>query len=254
MNVRERPSAIVLCVVAPLLLWISAASAASLEGRTALAKSPVGGALVRARTIDGSNIFVTRTDANGHYVLKDLRAGTYLLEVEVEGQLAFRARIEVREPATKRDIALVTSESVPYVSIQILKAIDDAVVTINDVQVLRWGVDAGEIRRFALRQPRNTLEVIVNNKAAGGSGLPIFGSHPSAPWRYHVVIRTSDGEKLEFQYGQETAAEWLLGKRFPALRGTLVVDEVSHKVSLVNVDRDLWKKSPVSRRAPSIQF
>jgi Carboxypeptidase regulatory-like domain len=254
MNSRTQVSATIVCILSVLLWRVSVASAATLEGRTTLAKSAVSGALVRARTIDGPNIFVTRTDSNGHYALKDLLAGTYLLEVEVEGQLAFRARIEVREPATKRDIALITSESVPHVSIQIVKAVDDAVVTLNDVQVLRWGVDAGEIRRFALPQARNTLEIFVNSKPAGGSGLPIFGSRPAVPWQYHVIIRTSDGKKWEFKDGQEAAAEWLLGKRFPVLRGILIVDETSQAVNLVNVDRDIWKKNPFAHRVPSIQF
>src|SRR5262245_34934427 len=136
MNARWSSSAIPLGTTLVLLWWTSTASPASLEGRTTLAKNPVGGALVRAWTIDGPNFFATRTDANGQYVLRDLRSGTYLLAVDVEGQLAFRALVDVRDPTTKRDIALVPGESVPYVSLQLVKAVDDAIVTINAVQVL----------------------------------------------------------------------------------------------------------------------
>jgi len=241
-------------LIAPLLSFVSAASAASLEGRTTLGHSAVSGALVRAQDIDGPNVFITQTDTNGRYLLKGLGAGAYLLEVEVEGQLAFRARIEVREPTTRRDIGLVTSESVPYVNLQIVSASDDAVVTLNGIQVLRWGVDGGETRKFALTQPRNILEVAVTLMASVASGIPIFGGRTPARWRYHVIIRTGDGDKWEYQDAQESAAVWPEKSRVPVLRGTLIVDGATRNVRLVEVDRDLWKKTPPSRRMPSIQF
>lgn len=238
-----------------LLLSLGAASAATLEGRTTLRASPVSGALVRARNLDGPHIFITRTDAKGNYALKDLSAGSYLVEVEVEGQLAFRARIEVREPTNKHDIVLVTTDSVPYVSIQLVAAVDDAVVTINDVQVLRWGVDAGEIRRFELTRPSNTLEVSVINKASAASSIPFFGSRTPTAWRYHLIVWTPDGDKREFKAGQEAAAAWLQGKRFTVLRGTLAVEAAGRRVKLRNdFDEDLWQKSAPARRIPSIQF
>ena len=240
-------------LIASLLGWCSATWAASLEGQTTLGDDAVSGALVRARGIDRPSVFITRTAANGRYLLKGLDPGPYLLEVEVEGQLAFRERIEVRDPTTMRDIGLVTADSAPYVSIQIVGAVDDAVVILNKVQILRWGRDRSEMRKFALTQPsRNTLEVFVTPPASAGWSWP-FSRASSVVWRYHLVVQASDGKGQPYEGAQPTPAGWPSRKSVRVFEATLVVDDTG-KVTLQSVDREAWKKATADDRSPPVQF
>src|SRR5262245_15563806 len=103
--------------VGAMLFATSAAAANSvLEGIVKDAKGrPIQGADVRIESTNGATLLTTaKTDANGHYVLKDLAAGTYRATLVVNGAVKTSINNTTVEPdeSTKLNFDLTQTRAV----------------------------------------------------------------------------------------------------------------------------------------------
>ncbi len=219
------------------------AHGAVLSGRVTInGTRPAPRALVRLSNMDSKYTSVTRTDVNGIYTLADAPDGAYLLEVEVDGQLAFRESTTLSGPATK-DIDLITTDRVASVQIQITEADDDALVLINGAVVAAWRRDGPHPTRVALTSGSNRLEVRVYNQRSFTGGVRLFGGRKPEGWHYCIRISaTNNPQLLSVCDGESEPAEHgpRFDKIFTVLTGDLLADPRSNDVVIQNLNPKAW--------------
>jgi hypothetical protein len=99
----------ILTFVSGLLLAATLASAADLAGRVTARGAPLPGALVTANLLGPRGpaaVSVVRTDSGGVYVFRALRAGEYILLVDINGRRIYQGRITLTNSALVKNIAL----------------------------------------------------------------------------------------------------------------------------------------------------
>ncbi len=96
-------------LISGLLLAAVLAAAADLSGRVTFRGSPLVGAVVTANLI-GVNapptVIVTRTDAHGDYLLRNLRSGEYILLVDMNGRRVYQGQIALADSTLVKNIDL----------------------------------------------------------------------------------------------------------------------------------------------------
>jgi hypothetical protein len=173
----------------------------------------------------------------------DVPDGRYLLDVDGGQGTAYRRELDVRGDVDLGALRIGPSDREGVVEISFSYVDDDARVILNGSEVMTWSIDGTHARKIPLRKGANEFEVRIFNKESYTGGLAFLGGHQAEGWSYGVRLVGPDGEAWSFSAGEERPAARgpRHGREFAVLRGTVVADPVSGRVSVV-VDQDVWKR------------
>jgi Carboxypeptidase regulatory-like domain len=251
MSARSMPGLAPMCVFFQTLLVLilglcGGSEATVLNGHVLINGSqPAGKALVRVRNVDSKYTAVTISDDNGQYSMPDAPEGTYILEVEADGLLAFRESLTLVGMTFLKNIDLTTTDRAAFIEVQILVAEDDAIVLIDSVQVMNWRRDGTNLNRIALSPGLHRFEVRVYNQRSFTGGLEMFGGRRPEGWRYCLRLGTRNNPKLKHQCDDEEQPDKdgpRHGKEFVVLTAEIVVVGETGEVTIRNWDPEAWRR------------
>jgi hypothetical protein len=99
----------VLVFTSCLLLTAILARATDLSGKVTVKGAPLAGAVVTANLIGASGpaaVSVTRTGSQGEYALRGLKAGNYILLVDMNARRIYQGKIALKSAALVKNVAL----------------------------------------------------------------------------------------------------------------------------------------------------
>ena len=93
------------------VLWAVPAWAADASGKVTVGKRPLADAVIRFHRLDPSTgrqaeVYATRTDPTGNYLLRGLKAGDYIVIAEKDGRRIYQGRLAVPAGAVTHNISL----------------------------------------------------------------------------------------------------------------------------------------------------
>lgn len=232
------------------LVFLHAASAATLSGVVSDHAKPVAGAIVRitsggVRGLDGSpQTGVARTGDDGAFSLSHVAPGQYAVDVEWDGGLVYRDLVMVGPvDAQKMKVMLdLDRGSSAVATVTIVDADDDSRIELSGTVVSIWSRDHGRPVSFKLRDGRQRLSVYVFNQASYTGGLALFGGHQPEGWRYKAYVDLPGMERISLT-GKEhrpAADGGRLGREFPVATIDLEVGK-DGSVKVVGAEKD-WRR------------